>query len=89
MGYGWIITKDIIEDGLGNLTSGPRGSQFTFADLEATGTQFRMYDDDGTLYYEGLICGDFDGFEPLDDFGTPNAGATRIELYLKGRWEHV
>lgn len=42
------------------------------------GRLFRIYDDDGTLYYEGVILGDYSGFEPLDDFGRPNAGAVDI-----------
>ncbi|HZZ17155.1 MAG TPA: hypothetical protein VFE08_14470 [Candidatus Sulfotelmatobacter sp.] len=44
---------------------------------------FRMYDDDGELYYTGvyLTTDDDSGFEPLDDFGTPNAGATEIRYY--------
>lgn len=48
---------------------------------------FRMYDDDGNLYYTGcyLVTDDTDpdGFEPLDDFGRPNAGCTRID-YFRG-----
>jgi hypothetical protein len=36
------------------------------------------------LYYTGYIYGEYDGFEPLDDFGTPNAGAVHIKL--DGRW---
>lgn len=48
---------------------------------------FRMYDDDGEFYYAGLMMGDdLQLFEPLDDYGTPNAGATRIDVYEKGRW---
>jgi hypothetical protein len=49
---------------------------------------FRIYDGDGELYYTGLRTGDADpygsedGFEPLEDYGTPNAGATEIR-YLK------
>jgi hypothetical protein len=39
-----------------------------------------MYDDDSELYYAGKIWGDFDGFEPLDDFGMPNGGCTQISL---------
>jgi hypothetical protein len=41
-----------------------------------------MKDDDGITYYEGEIYGDYDGFEPLDDFGTPNAGA--VSIWYKG-----
>lgn len=50
-------------------------------------TFFKMYDDDGFLYYTGayvVVRGhedECDGFEPLDDFGTPNAGAVRIDYY--------
>lgn len=46
--------------------------------------KFKIYDDDGNLYYTGLYIGS-DGaelgeeaFGPLDDFGGPNAGATEI-----------
>jgi hypothetical protein len=39
-----------------------------------------MFDGDGELYYSGTIWGDFDGFEPLDDFGTPSAGCIEIKL---------
>jgi hypothetical protein len=47
-----------------------------------------MYDDDGKLYYAGTIWGDYDGFEPLDDFGMPNAGCTSIEYKNDaGTWE--
>jgi hypothetical protein len=43
---------------------------------------WRAYDDDNNLLYEGksLLSGDATGFEPLDDFCQPNAGATRIEI---------
>lgn len=42
---------------------------------------FKMHDDDGELYYTGRLLSD-DVYEnsaaPLDDYGTPNAGATSI-----------
>lgn len=46
---------------------------------------FRLLDDDGVIYYEGMMVpleehDDYsDGFEPLDDFGGPNAGCTNLE----------
>jgi len=44
------------------------------------GRFFQMYDDDKVLYYSGRFIGDADQeFAPLDDFGTPNAGATSIK----------
>lgn len=63
---------------------------------------FKLYDDDGNLYYTGVWTGEegagygsgmfadeVDGMEPLDDFGTPNAGATEIRYYkpATGDWE--
>lgn len=41
---------------------------------------FKMYDDDGELYYSGYAKPDAD-FDPLDDFGMPNAGCTRIDYH--------
>jgi len=50
------------------------------------GLPFRMSDDDKVLYYEGKASRV--GFEPLDDFGAPNAGCTIIEfLSHAGTWE--
>lgn len=61
--------------------------------------QFRMFDDDNVLCYEGegncLEHIDGTGFEPLDDYGTPNAGCTFIEwnvsLDIDGdpKWERL
>lgn len=48
---------------------------------------FKIYDDDNEIYYTGVRTGEAeefgseDGFEPLDDFGTPNAGATEIRYF--------
>ena len=74
--YNWIIRRDHVGNGAENGLTGPRNkSRHT-----ANETAFQMYDDDGGLYYAGTIWGDFDGFEPLDDFGTPSAGCTEIRL---------
>ena len=56
---------------------------------DANKTAFKMYDDDDNLHYEGYLYGDFDGFEPLDDFGMPNAGATSIFLFENNKWQQV
>lgn len=52
--------------------------------------RFRMYDDDGILYYEGRADEDT-SFEPLDDFGMPNAGCTYIKYWNddEQKWETV
>ena len=43
---------------------------------------WKMYDDDNILYYSGVIYGDYTGFEPLDDYGTPYAGCS--EIWING-----
>ncbi len=67
---------------------------------------FMIYDDDMELYYSGfMVHGKFhedavaggyapdesDGFEPLEDFGTPNAGAAHIKYKDKksGKYEFL
>lgn len=51
---------------------------------------FRMYDDDGELYYSGWAKPDTE-FDPLEDFGTPNAGCTSISYYSHTKliWEQL
>lgn len=44
--------------------------------------KFRLLDDDGCVYYYGVMSEDA-CFDPLDDFGTPNAGCTCIELFTE------
>lgn len=52
--------------------------------------QFRMYDDDGELYYSGYYVGPGEEeFAPLDDFGTPNAGCTEIHYLEDGEWKQL
>jgi len=61
------------------------------------GRHFRIYDDDGFINYSGrfyVIPGreeEVSEFEPLDDFGTPNAGATTIKYRdpQTGKWESL
>jgi hypothetical protein len=64
------------------------------------GLKFRMRDDDGILYYCGRFIDelgndadnlDENAFGPLDDLGTPDAGAVSIE-YLNPatkKWERL
>jgi hypothetical protein len=86
-GYLWVITRDALaeehlEDRNETGTTGPHNLGInTMVQRPVKGEHFRMYDDDGILYYEGIIMGKYDGFEPLRDFGTPNAGAVRIDYY--------
>lgn len=86
--YAWIITKNHIE-GQEKSVVGPRdaGDNFIKHLNESMGETFKMFDDDGELCYVGRIIGDYDGFEPLDDFGMPNAGCTYIQYKQDGKWE--
>lgn len=60
------------------------GHNAALAALRANGAtvrRFKMYDDDGELYYTGRLISDDvydDAGRPLDDYGTPNAGAVSI-----------
>jgi hypothetical protein len=97
----WKVTKDTLAepgDRPGtNLNAvgmmGPHGCK-VLTDAEMP-NRFRMYDDDGVLYYEGITDADLengdedDVFAPLNDFGTPNAGATRIDYWIAGKWVTV
>ena len=75
--YRWKITKDHIEDGQAVGVEGPRDLDES---VTSNPTQFSLYDDDDNCYYEGMLYGDFDGLEPLDDYGTPNAGCTYVKV---------
>lgn len=84
----WLITRDIIEEGKNDGRMGP--SSISDDSIQALtngeGFAFRMLDDDSELYYEGR-CTIKDSFQPLDNFGMPNAGCTMIQYRNKGRWE--
>jgi len=74
--YRWKITRDHL-DGEDAGVEGPRDLD---PNLKSNPTRFTMYDDDDECYYSGMLYGDFDGLEPLDDFGMPNAGCTYIKI---------
>tara|TARA_Y100001970_G_C13911728_1_gene688888 strand:- start:73 stop:363 length:291 start_codon:yes stop_codon:yes gene_type:complete len=81
-GYAWVITRDRIDGGMENGTVGSWKAALSAAEIRSSegGERFSMYDDDGNCCYEGIFVGDDDatGFEPLKDFGIPNAGCTEI-----------
>ena len=85
-GYAWQIDNDQINERHHRKgTMGPRGANPELVELlrKGEGDKFTMYDDDRIPYYSGRIVGDYDGFEPMDDFGTPDAGCTMIK-YTSG-----
>ena len=79
--YTWLITVDKLADEYSNESGmiGPMTATMGIDEITSHPDRqhFRMYDDDGVHYYSSYLVGG-DGFEPLDDFGTPNAGCTEI-----------
>ena len=99
-GYAWLITKDhMFADNPEYDDSGVTGPSDAPAHLlallkQGEGTVFKMYDDDGELYYSGRLVttDEAEGTEdacygPLGDFGMPNAGAVRIHYPSKPEWD--
>ena len=94
--YGWIITEDYVH-GKQPSEAGTIGPRNVSGEIEerlknrkpeyTQQTKFKMLDGDGNLYYVGYIDGEYDLTEPLDDFGTPNAGAIYLKFLEKdGSW---
>lgn len=101
----WIIDRDHLDGDDAGVTGPSIAPDELLARLKASksdGVKFKMYDDDGELYYTGRIlalnddgtemsypeCGE-EFFAPLDDFGMPNAGCTSIHYQnpTTGAWE--
>ncbi len=81
----WYINEDKIDDG--DAVGQWNGPENILKQCKENCThKFRMFDDDGELYYVGF-SDDSSSFEPLDDFGMPNAGCTEIQYLENGKWE--
>ncbi len=82
MAYGWEITVDKIWDGdyaglkKGGLKNQPKAER-------ENEIQFKLYDDDGELYYRGFLWGDWYGHEPQDWF--EGHGVTETRYAEKGK----
>jgi hypothetical protein len=103
----WTITKDHIkeegepEGSYQNARTivGPRNATLSHEEIVAhkDGQKFRLYDDDGNLYYDGVLVdceddedyGDEGIFRPLNEFGTPNAGAVILKVKEGRKWVTV
>jgi hypothetical protein len=84
----WTITNDLVEEGKKVGTS-----SWDFDKCKAASLQhlFRLLDDDGEVYYEGLSddCDSQIAFAPLDDFGKGYAGCTEIHYLTDGTWQQL
>ena len=87
----WFIDEDLVDDGeaVGQWNARFKNPE---SDIETCkricGCKFRMLDDDGMVYYVGY-SNDSSSFQPLDDFGMPNAGCTDIQYLENGKWESL
>ena len=84
----WTITNDLVYDGKKVGTSSCNYDEAKAALLQH---RFRLLDDDGEIYYEGLSdnCDSQRAFAPLDDFGQGYAGCTEIHYFTDGAWRQL
>ena len=81
--YRWIITKDNITRNEFENSVGMSGPEKHDELLVENRARFSLWDKDGDCCFEGTLDGDYEGFEPLDDFGLAQ-GCTGIKL--NGEW---
>lgn len=95
LAYGFTITHDHLDGQAGGLIGkvSMHATESVHAALTTapeTCRRFRLKDDDGQVYYEGIFAGDHtseDAFTPLE-WATDYAGCTSIEyLQDNGQWE--
>lgn len=80
--YRWMIDKDYLNKDLtyGESAVGIEGPSDLDPGVKDNPQGFTLYDDDDVAYYHGWIYGDYEGFEPVYDFGLGYAGAPHIKL---------
>lgn len=82
----WTITTEYTDDPLALRQC---SCDYDEAKASLLKYRFRLVDDDGGVYYEGL-SDDYsseEAFAPLDDFGEGYAGCVTIEYFRQGQWE--
>ena len=90
--YTWIVTRDSIlgdsSDAVGKI--GPKGAKNRerFDKVIIEGEHFRLINDAGDVQFSGYIHGEFEGREPLEDYGVAN-GCSTIEFEQDGVWISV
>ncbi len=87
--YTWIVTRDAVLGDSSNAVGkiGPSGAKDRerFDKVILHGKHFRLLNNDNEAQFTGYILGDFQGLEPLADYGHEN-GCTRIEYERDGQW---
>lgn len=88
----WIITHDFLEGEVDQSNAvGVASRDFDESQRHRLQHPFRMLDDDGELYYQGLsddACTE-NALAPLDDFGMGYAGCTEIHYLVNGVWNPI
>lgn len=85
----WIITRDYISRPGEKNYVGTCSRNYTEEKARKVKMyKFRIKDSDGTTYYDGLSDDD-SSFDPLDDFASPNDGASSIFYMVKGKWQEL
>lgn len=101
--YGWVIEKDHLADDDEKSAAGITGpseapDELLVAVQERKGHVFKLYDDDGELYYTGRLLTnhesdspfaleEHEAFAPLDDFGMGWAGCTLVRWPGHSEWD--
>jgi hypothetical protein len=102
----WRITKDYLYDqghdedeksGVGQSNSRDPGKIDAIKKSKGKVKPFRLYDDDGEVYYAGemAMTDGSDPYEaenilsPLDNYGMPNAGCTEMKIRTDKGWVGV
>ena len=87
--YTWIVTRDAIlgdsSDAVGKI--GPKGhkDRERFDKVILHGAHFRLLNEAKQTQFTGYILGEFQGREPLTDYGYDN-GCSMIEYEQNGHW---
>ena len=77
--YRWKIDKDYLDSDKDRNAVGIEGPRDLDESITSNPQGFTLYDDDNIAYYHGWLYGDYEGFEPVDDFGIGYAGAVHIK----------
>jgi hypothetical protein len=78
--YRWKIDKDYLDGHAEKNAVGIEGPRNLDKNIKSNPQGFTLYDDDDIAYYHGWLYGDYEGFEPVDDFGLGYAGAPHIKF---------
>jgi hypothetical protein len=88
--YTWQLTRDLYQEKSEALgfkcekscegVCGPRNCDVSLIKNNVNPAPFALYDDDDNCMAEGMLYGEYDGLEPLDDYGSPNWGCTYIKV---------